>query len=317
MQVNSTAVLRPDLNDAVLEYAQALNSQYMGLQLLPIMDSDVRNASFAKIAVSEVTKPVGDLKRSATASYDRVVTEVTSDTFDCEEYGIEELIDDGESNFISNYFDAETATAQLLVHRAMRTQEKRIATLLFNATTFAGYTGSVTNEWDDKTNATPFDDISDTILTLKQNVGGVVEGEICLAVSEKVFRNIYETDQIKALRRGGNGASIDRLAPDHAELARILNVAQVYSSPSQDNGADIWDDEYALLYIRSTAGSASLRSQIQLGRSFLWTQDTPDNMVMETYRAEDRRSNVLRARQYIDEKVLTVQAGYLLSNITA
>ena len=138
-----------------------------------------------------------------------------------------------------------------------------------------------------------------------------------LAVSEKVFRNMMKNTQIQAQRGGKNGANRNGGAPPIAsvEMAMILGVANVYFSPAQDNATDIWDDEYALLYM--SYGGRSLKSVPHIGRSILWTQDSPTDLVAERYRDENVRSDILRVRQSLDEVVFTPAAGYLMSNITA
>jgi hypothetical protein len=52
-----------------------------------------------------------------------------------------------------------------------------------------------------------------------------------------------------------------------------------------------------------------------IGRTFLWTEDTPDNLVTEEYREEQTRSNVYRVRQNTDECFVFTGALYLMSNL--
>ena len=54
-----------------------------------------------------------------------------------------------------------------------------------------------------------------------------------------------------------------------------------------------------------------------LGRTFLWTADSPQNIVTEQYREEQSRSTIYRVRHSVDEAFVFTGAGYLLSNITA
>jgi hypothetical protein len=76
---------------------------------------------------------------------------------------------------------------------------------------------------------------------------------------------------------------------------------------------DIWDDEYCGLFKVSKGGS-DLREAV-VGRSFLWTADSPGNLVTEQYREEQKRSNVYRVRHNVDEAFIFQGAGYLLGNI--
>ena len=116
--------------------------------------------------------------------------------------------------------------ATIAEFRLLRAQEVRAASVLFDATGFASYTGGVSTEWS-STSGTPYTDIQDTILTLKQNMGGVFDGNLCLAVSEKVYRNMIQTTEIQGLIKGGNFDNsvviIDRDLED-SELDHLKNM---------------------------------------------------------------------------------------------
>ena len=53
-----------------------------------------------------------------------------------------------------------------------------------------------------------------------------------------------------------------------------------------------------------------------LGRTFLWTEDSDQLPVVETYRDEKVRSDVVRVRFSNDEKIICSAVGYLMDNIT-
>jgi len=314
MQVSSTATIRPDLQDAVGEYATNINSQFMALDILPIANSEFQSGTFGRLPIENITDVSNAGSRAPGSGYNRQEAKIETDNFSCEEFGFEQAVDDGEAKRMGIYFNAELAAAQINEFRLRRAQEVRAAALLFSTSNFSGYTAGVSTEWS-SASGVAYSDIQDTLLTLKQNVGGAVDGEICLACSEKVFRNIYQQTEFKGMRAGGTGGAFDKVAPSGAEVAHILGLDQVFFSAAQNSSVDVWDDEYALLFIRNQ--SPMLSASLQLGRSFLWTQDSGSPAVIESYRDEAVRSNIIRARQYIDEKVFTYSAGYLFQNITA
>ena len=184
MQVASGATIRPDLMDAVKEYASDLNSQFMALDVLPLANTDFQSGSFGSLPIENLTDQSSAGKRAPGSGYNRQQSEITTDTYTCEEFGFEEPVDDGEARRMGIYFDAELGAAQINEFRLRRAQEVRAAALLFSTGNFAGHTASVTTEWSDAAGV-PYSDVQDTILTLKQAVGGAIDGEICLAVSEK------------------------------------------------------------------------------------------------------------------------------------
>ena len=53
-------------------------------------------------------------------------------------------------------------------------------------------------------------------------------------------------------------------------------------------------------------------TQPSLGRTFLWANDSPENVMVEQYRDESIRSDVFRSRQHTDELLLDKYFGHLL-----
>ena len=53
-------------------------------------------------------------------------------------------------------------------------------------------------------------------------------------------------------------------------------------------------------------------SQPAIGRTFLWVADCPENVMVESYRDEPVRSDVIRSRQFTDEILIDAYFGHLL-----
>ena len=121
------------------------------------------------------------------------------------------------------------------------------------------------------------------------------------------------------------------------QLATIFDVEQVLVGgavyDSADKGqdasiADMWNNEYAMLTICSASQDITAPC---IGRSFIWDQESPGDgePVVESYRAEGNRSDVVRVRHDSDERLLksfdedgaeksdiAAAVSYLFSNIT-
>lgn len=317
--MKTNAVRRPDLAAGLTEYRGSQGRNWMGLDILPVRRVDRKADTFHKALLTEKALTSTVAARAVKGSYGRLNYRTTTDSWACLDMGLEDLVDDVQVADVQVQFDAEQDCANGVMVNVQRAQEIRIATLAFNATTFSSYTGNVTTEWSTAATATPFKDVNDAAQTLLGNVGGVLPAqvELCLAVSAKVFLNMQNTAEIKALRGGGAGGrrKVDDLPPmTEAEMAAILGIDQVFRSRAKNGSSDVWDDEYALLFLRHTGQDLSVP---QLGRTFLWTEDSPDDYIVETYRGEDRRSTVVRVRQNVDEEILNASCAYLLANITA
>jgi len=309
------AAERPDLQAVIYEAADPANS-FIGLRVMPIFRVDEATGQFPVIP-AEVMFSVPDTRRAPRSRYPRSDWEWEWETFATQENGWEEPVDDKEVKLYRRYFDAEKMAGIRAVKIILRKQEKRIADSVFNASNFTP--NAVTNEWDDHANATPIDDIKAGRKAIHDTIG--VEPNT-LVIAYSTFLELGLCDQIidrikytnPAVQRGDIQAPL---------LAQAFGVDQVLVGGSLYNGAkkgqdaslsSIWDNEYAMLC--RTSDSAMLGDLPCLGRTFLWTTDSPTNTVVESYRDESVRGDVIRVRHETDEEFISPECGYLLSNIT-
>lgn len=325
---NDAAIYRPDLGIAVMEYLEGVTMGFIGLELMPIFTTPVQASSYPVIPKEALLK-IADVDRAPRGGYNRDDWEYERGTFATAEKGREELIDDTERSL----FDQEApgmadfvATRRAFNH-IMRAQEKRIADKIFNATAFTPH--AVTNAWDDAALATPVDDVNAGTKAFRKQCGMLPDA---LVISYDTFLDLKDCDQIvDRLKYTYPGIDLNRMTSD--QLAAVFNVPRVlvggavYDSAGKGVDAsisDIWNHEYAALVKISRDFAAP-----GIGRTFLWTADSPQNPVVETYREETRRSDVFRVRHHVDEAYMQskTDAGavksdiaaacvYLLSNIT-
>jgi len=312
MQSNSNAAVRQDIADVLIEHALGAG-EFIGLRAMPIFASEVKNGKFAKLAFSQVkTKVTAD--RAPGSNYNQVQHEVTSDTFDAQEYGLEEPVDDGEALVLGRYFDAEIAAAAFAQYYVMLKQEQRINSLLFDtATTFASYTSAVTTPWSTAATATPVADVEYAKEQIRRQIGGkMMNGTRFVGLlNSTTMRNLRNTSDIKDRVKYTQGGLRNQLS--NQEIADALGIDELHDSAVQYNGSDIWSTSKFGLYLVSD--NPAIRRAAHVGRSFQWTQDCPDNALVESYRDDSRRSEIVRVRQHVDEKILSARCGYVYTNI--
>jgi hypothetical protein len=213
----------------------------------------------------------------------------------------------------------EQITVRRINNLHLLAQEKRIADMVFNTNNFTAH--AVTNEWDDKTNATPIDDVKDGMETVRLATG--VEPN-ALAINKSVFNNLLRCDQIagelqytEPITRQPFEAQ-RRIVAEMFGLAELLVAGAVYDSAAKGQASSIgnlWSGEYGML-CRVAMDPEDLEEPC-LGRTMLWTEDSPDNAVVEQYREEQTRSDIFRVRHSTDEVFIMSSCGYLLSNLTS
>jgi len=307
---------RPDLGQAYEEFdLMAHVNGFVGLRLMPMTSTGLQAGTFSRVKIQSLLKDDRDVKRAPGAGYNRSSWEFEADSFACEERGAEELLDDRERaafGFTGIRFDM--LSADRAVAALMRNLEVEIATLCQNAAGFPTQTTAVGTEWDTAATATPVNDVLAARESFKSQVGIYPNG---IVLSEKVMTNVVQTAEVQDYVKYGATMDDPRTLAESA-LAKVWRIPNVIVSsavrstanPGQPTAvlADIWDDEFVSL-IHIPQGD-DLRS-VGFGRTFAFQE-----LVVEQYREEKLRSDVIRARFDIQVKTIHTEAIHILSNIT-
>lgn len=315
-----SAIYRPDLGQAVMEFYETEVTDFIGLQVMPLFPTAVQAASYPVIPKEALLK-LFDTSRAPRAKYKRDDFEYERGKFATSEQGWEEPVDDAERNLLDQ--EAPGISDLVATKRAMgmimRNQEKRIADLLFNSTNFTAH--NVTTEWDTPATATPIDDVNDGIAAFRSQCGMKPDA---LIIGYTCFRDLKVCDQIvDQIKYTFPG--IDIMNMGTSQLAQLFGIPRVlvgggvYDTKGKGidtTVGDLWDDEYAMLV---KIGSGRDIMQPCVGRTFLWTADSPSNAIVEEYREEQTRSDVYRVRHHVSEALLQSfnTSGTVVSNIAA
>jgi hypothetical protein len=312
---SATTLQRPDLGTLAYEYLiDGPNRGFIGLDVMPVFEVPEQAADYPKIPIEALLKDK-DTKRAPRGTYNRGEWEFEVGTYKAEEYGWEEPVDDVEAALYRRYFDAEMIATEICVDTMLRGHEKRVIALLeANA-----YTSAVGVTWNTAATATPRANI-ETGREAMRAAFGILPNAI--AMGYKVFRNALNTAEIKTALQYTNPIEMGSEEAQRRILSQYLGLDVLVSSGQRDSTkkgqaftlADLMDDEYVHLIRRSTGGDR-LREPV-FGRTFLWFADAPQTVVVESYREEERRSTIIRARQHVDEAVIFAGAAYKLSGIT-
>lgn len=311
----SSAAQRPDLA-SVLFAAADQPSGFIGLQVMPIFAVETVNGQYPVIP-ADVMFSVPSTRRTDRGGYQRSDWTWDWDTYQCVENGWEEKIDDREVALYKRYFDAERMSARRALNIVLRNQEKRIADAVYNASNFTAH--AITNEWDDGANATPIDDVKTGRKAIHDAIG-MEPNTLIIAYSSFLDLGVCDeiVDRIKyttpAVQRGDINVA---LLAQAFGVEKILVGGSLYNSAKKGQTASLaslWSNEYAMLCV--TSDSPMMGETPCIGRTFLWTGDSPSNSVIESYRDETVRSDVVRVRHDTDEEFVATNCAYLLSNVT-
>lgn len=327
----SAALGRPDLALLLQDFDLEMDRQgFVGLKVFPRYDAPNDSANAQRIKLASLLE-IRNTTRARDGRYNQADYEFEQWYYQCKENGLEGYIDDAKRAAFNQFFDAEVETTQIIYDAVLRNQEQRVAGAVFNTTTFASTTtfssgavnahgntsacgnfkGSGAIKWSTSATATP---IYDVLLAQEEVYYNSGLWPDTVVFSRKTFGELKQCQQI-----------IDRIKfvkdPDTmstADLANAFNVRQVLVAGGSQNTADkgqsaviaqIWDPTMCM--VCKVAQRMTSPWDPGIGRTFYWNEDGGE--VIESYRSNEKRADVVRVRHQTDEKMMYSQAGYLLT----
>ena len=316
-RTSSEALLRPDLGCLAFEYSMSAASQgFIGRQVLPPFSTALQSSVYPVIEAGTFLE-LAETERAARAAYARGDWQFGDDHYFCKENGWEEPVDDQEAALFKNYFDAEVVAVKRATLMVLRSQERRVAHKVMDTAKITN--APVAKAWNDYANADPLADVVKAKEVFRYTVGLkpnalVLDEDIlkhvsmCSAVMERVkytspnaIRGELTIEQLKA----------------YFGVDNILVAGAVYNNAPRNKDKKIetvWPLDKVLLACISSGGQDL--KEPALGRTFVWEEDAPGELVTEQYREEQTRGDIYRVRQNTDECLQFPGAGYILTGVT-
>jgi hypothetical protein len=309
------ATPRPDLGAAYQEYMDSPDmAQFIADAVCPIVESAVQAGNFSRIT-RESALASASAERAPGAGYSRIEIGAEDDSFSTKEYGLEAVVDDRQRRLYQSDFDHEAATLRQVIRRLKTQREIRVAALIQNTTTWSGsalYTDNSGTPWSTVTT-----DVIGQILAAKEKVrAGTGMPPNSLVLSEANLQNLLKNDGI---RNRFPGAELITEAMIRGALASIFGLQKLIVGGAVKNTADegqtaslsdIWSQTYVM--VCRTAMDRDPIDEPCVARTALWVPESPTDLLVETYREEQVRGEVLRARHDLFEKVRDAAQGHLM-----
>ena len=310
--INGGTTIRADISQALIEAPQA-DVGLIGAQLLPLQNVDAKAGTYLKVqlAAGELLSN-NALNRESGSNYSRGIRSFASANYATNEFGLEELLPDDASADLNRFFSYESETAKFLLRQLKLSHEKRVADLLWNATTpftIADQTRAVA--YTQALVATV--DIARDVAAAKLALAQYGYESNCVAMSANVFELIRRSTLLQNQFFGVISSTGARLLSE-AEIAAALGVTNLlvgraaYNSAGKNKsytGSFVVPD--TKIIVGQVSGGEFTAGGI--GRTLVWTGDSAGGFVSESYRDDARRSQVLRVRMNTDEVVIDPNAA--------
>jgi len=289
---------------------------FVAEQVLPVLNV-AKEAATIGVITRENAQSV-DNKHANGAGFARVTLGSEDKSYTTADYGLEgQLTDADRERFMTDY-DAEVETVASVKTHMLIAKEQRVATALFNTSTWTGadlYTDVSAAPWD-AAGSDVIGHVEAASELVRRNTGLRPDS---MLIGPVTWKNLKHNTAI--LAKFSSNPSV--LTPsvwrqyiaELLELRDIFVADGVYNSAKEGqswSGADVWSDDYALIFKRQN-GSLAMPG---LGRTVRWTG--PAGVLvngLETvvqYREEQTESDVFRVREYVGEFICDAYFAHLL-----
>ena len=318
MYPTSGATIRADIN-AVVEEAAGADQLFIGERVMPPLGVEGRSGIYPKVQIAggELLTP-GATVRQRSGSYGEVTRNWTTDTYDCLDRGLEEAVDDVDSKDVARFFSNEVSSARWCLRNMKLDHETRVQAAIFNTSNFGAGTNSTVAYTVG--NITTIDFPADVLAAIDrvEDKGNIPN---TLVIPKAVFTRLALSTKLGNWVRGQlkgnaempvNAANIAASFADYG-ITQVLIGRQRYNSAKKGQAASI-SQVWPVTYVWCGYVNNSARNPQDGGAGFTFVWNAEGGLwVSETYRNEQRRSNMVRVRQNTAEKVVDGTAGTLIT----
>jgi hypothetical protein len=310
------SVPRADISTVLME-AVDQEKQYIGQLIFPAFPSAKEVGRYPKFTIGPselLRKSQGSTKRNETGTYNEISRKFTWDSYQTEEFGLEERVDDVVARRMENFFDAEVVTGKFLMNGLMLDYEVEVAAKTFDPSVFTtthtsiGYTEANIDTMD-----IPLD-----INSLLERFTLLGETPTHLIMSLSTWNRLRRSKKLQTyvygylnVNQGGSQITESMFAqvfglPGLLIAKKSVDTALKGKAPVV---APVWGNDY--IAVAKLGGGDFMNGG--LGRTIIWDADAPGGLfTSESYRDERRRGNMLRVRSNRVLKVVSPNCVQLL-----
>ena len=290
--------------DAILSNisVQYRNAAYVGLQLMPVVpvkkESDIYYIYDSKADRFRIPETL----RAPKTESKTVNWKVTTGTYTCKEYALNDLIDDRERNNADAPLNLEVDTVEFLTDIIELAQEQRIATLLTGAS--MTHSAIISVKWEDYANSDPIGDIE----TGKQDIHSrIFRNPNTLLLGVEVYNVLkHHPDILDRIKYVQKGVVTAELMANIFEVDKVIIGEAGYNTKKEGQTAVygyLWGKYAILAYVEPRPGI----KKYSLGYTF-----KVGNNVTRRARMETKHSDWFEPSMICDEKLVSVDCGYLM-----
>lgn len=310
----------PNLGDAKVDkilsqFSQRYtNSNYIAEKILLPLSVKEKSGNFAQYGTENLRIYSDAVFRAPGTRANSVDYSVSQGSYTCRERALEKRVPDEFVNNSDDPYDPKRDAVSTIMDNIWANQEYALASYMGDHSNITQYTQlSGTDQWSDYTNSDPFDDIETGSETIRSATG---QKPNTIAMGHAVFSKLkYHPDIREQLKYTGSAnlsnSALIQAMKDLFDVTEVLVGDAVYNSADEGQTAsiaDIWGKDFWLFYKNPTP--TFMKST--LGYTFY---DVP--RMVDTYREESHKSDVVRVRYSYDQNFMDTSLIYLIEDAVA
>ncbi|MBE3069609.1 MAG: hypothetical protein IMZ66_05165, partial [Planctomycetes bacterium] len=269
--------LRRDLMIVANEFdAEAAGKKFIASLAAPVAPVPEAAATYPVINKECFKRPATSTRRTEGGAYNRIQGTFATASYECEENGLEDILDDRRAKRFASWLDFEREATRLLRYQMLMAWEKRVKA----AYVALGLTNTnVGTAWTTVATATPLGDIQTGVETLEDKCGCIGE-DLSLIIPRADFREFLAVTQVvDKSKYTYPGVQPANLAAD--QIAKMLGIKQVLLARGSYDGSEegitaesatqIWTAGVMYLALLADPGSGLDRPSAM--RTIRWTGD--------------------------------------------
>ena len=315
-------ILRADIRTALEQGLDALKF-CIGEKVAPIYEADAKAGQYLfRTLEQRGAQRIDENRRAPGTSYPEVTSSWTSDSFEVQDFGYKSQVDDSLKAYADRYLDLEVSTARILDAKLMLGYELRVSNIMMNATGASAFSVTTATTVYTQANLANVDFVGDVQNACEaQRALGTIANTIVM--SYPLWNYVRRAPLFQNYIRGNFPTVLPTIiSPEQAAevffdqgIERLL-IGGAYQDIGGEGqvylGSPIWPNAY--FFVGKVAGGDFLAGGAM--RTISWGEDGGFKAV-ESYRDEDKRSDVMRVRQSVIEKLIDQRAGQLIATSAA
>lgn len=305
--MKSNVTVNPVLSLLATNYVLNAN-EYVAKRLFPVLPVAAQAASYYVFKAENMLNVPTLIARAPSTPYSRSTTQLDQDNYNTRDYGHEIAIDDRERKKYRSAIDAEKGALLRAMRIVMVNQEARAQAL---AVSGAVPTSAVGTAWD--VGGHPIADVDPIREVIRLNCGALPN---TMVISEPTFNALAShPDFLDRIKYTQKGVLTEDLIAEVFKIPNVIVARTVANSANAGQAltpADIWGTDAIIAYVDS---SPDLQVPT-FGRIFSWSEEVgSEGTIVESFRDDDIRSDVVRVRNDADEKLVAAACGYRLTGV--